>query len=83
MSLKADMFDQLAVVCQLEARGNGLAAPLEKPQALAEFSTDQWSFPHLANGLLLVLSGAAAGGAVSFPHSHCRPAFSACAADFT
>jgi hypothetical protein len=57
MSLEADMFDQLAVVCQLEARGNGLAAPLQKPQAPAEFATDQWSFPRIANGLLLVLSG--------------------------
>lgn len=51
------MFDQLTVLGQLEARGNGLAAPLQKPQASAEFATDQWSFPHLANGLLLVLSG--------------------------
>jgi len=63
MSLEADVFDQLAVVRQLEARGNGLAAPLQKPQAPAEFATDQWSFPHLANGLLLVLSGPD-GGAV-------------------
>ena len=63
MSLEADMFDQLAVVCQLEARGNGLAAPLQKPQAPAEFATDQWSFPRLANGLLLVLSG---------PRGRCR-----------
>jgi hypothetical protein len=57
------MFDQLAVVCQLEARGNGLAATLQKPQALAEFATDQWSFPHVAKGLLVVLSGSD-GGAV-------------------
>jgi hypothetical protein len=83
MSLEADMFDQLAVVCQLEARGNGLAAPLQKPQAPAEFATDQWSFPHLANGLVPVLSGPAAGGADSSTDSHCMPAFSVCAADFT
>jgi hypothetical protein len=51
------MFDQLAILGQLEARGNGLAAPLQKPQAPAEFAADQCSFPRLANGLLLVLSG--------------------------
>ena len=82
MSLEADMLDQLAVVGQLEARGNGLAAPLQKPQAPAEFAADQWSFPHLAKVFFLFCQ-ARGRRCRYFPDSHCRPAFSACAADFT